>query len=294
MVAVASDVLRAEPGPTLRDLLNRTGGNPLFITELLAGLLLEQVVRFEAAHAELVEATLPPPLKLTILRQLGRLSAECLQTVRIAAVLGSTFPAEDLATALHTSVAELVVALAEATHASVFTEENGELSFRHDLVREAIYDDLSPSVRKALHREVGRALANADAPSTRVATHFALGASDGDGEAIGWLRHAARDAAPRAPPIAVELLERAAAIGGPEVDDVLAELSEALVWAGRPSEGAALIRDLLPHLSDTALEVQLRSCLATTFLFDGRPSESAAEFEAAARLPGVGAANTPA
>lgn len=290
VAAVARDILRAEPGPMLRQFLGRTGGNPLFVTELLAGLAHDRAVNVVDGEAELDEPKMPPPLKLAILRQLGSLSAECLQTLRIAAVLGSTFAVGDLAASLQKSTSELLSALTEATRAGVLTEDGDHLSFGHDLVREAIYDDLSPAIRKALHQEIGRVLADAGAATTRVATHLSLGASAGDAEAIAWLRRAARDAASQAPAVAVELLQRAADIAGPEDDDVRAELSRAMVWAGQPMRGAALVRDLLPRITDRVLQIELRTCLGTALRFDNRPGESAVEFEAAAHLAGPGTA----
>ena len=98
-------------------------------------------------------------------------------------------------------------------------EDDGDrLRFRHELIRDAIYEDLAGSVRRALHREAGQRLAQAGAPALQVAEHLARGARLGDPEAVAWLARAARQAAPRSPDVAADLLDRAAglmAAGGP-------------------------------------------------------------------------------
>ncbi|MGH9279849.1 MAG: hypothetical protein ACRD12_17335 [Acidimicrobiales bacterium] len=65
------------------------------------------------------------------------------------------------------------------------------MAFRHPLVREAIYEDLAPALRRALHLQAARSFVAAGSPLLKVATHLLLGASRGDGQAVGWLRDAA-------------------------------------------------------------------------------------------------------
>ena len=60
-----------------------------------------------------------------------------------------------------------------------------------------------------LHREAGVRLGAAGGSLERAATHVALGAEPGDGEAVTWLRRGAASATSRAPATAVRLLERA-------------------------------------------------------------------------------------
>src|SRR5271170_5639389 len=52
---VAAGVLHAEPGPDVLEMVDRTGGNPFFLAEMLWGLREEQLVRIESGRAELVE-----------------------------------------------------------------------------------------------------------------------------------------------------------------------------------------------------------------------------------------------
>jgi predicted ATPase len=74
------------------------------------------------------------------------------------------------------------VVLAEAIRARVLEDDGDRLRFRHDLLREALYEDLPASVRVGLHREAGQRLAASGAAALQVAEHLARGAGTGDGE----------------------------------------------------------------------------------------------------------------
>ena len=159
--------------------------------------------------------SLPPTLRLTILRRLSFLPDDTLRALRAASVLGSSFPLTELATTTGRSALELSSDLAEAIRARVLEDDGGHLRFRHDLLREAVYEDLPASVRVALHREAGQRLARAGAPAVAVAEHLARGAETGDADAVAWLTRAAREAAPRSPAVAADLLERAIGVADP-------------------------------------------------------------------------------
>ena len=155
-------------------------------------------------------------------------------------------------------------ALAEAIRAGVLEEHGQRLRIRHDLLREAVYEDLPASVRLALHGEAGRRLARADAPALQVAEQLARGATAGDPEAVGWLTRAAREAAARSPAIAAELLGRAASLAGPADpgrDRLLVERAGALLQAGAIDEAAVLCRALLDRDHDPAAEGSARLAL---------------------------------
>jgi hypothetical protein len=64
---------------------------------------------------------------------------------------------------------ELSVVLAEGIAGRVLEEYGAVIRFRHDLIRDAIYEDLPLSVRRGLHREAGQRLAQTGAPAQQVA-----------------------------------------------------------------------------------------------------------------------------
>ena len=116
-----------------------------------------------------------------------------LQALRSASILGSGFTLTDLATVTGRSAVDLSVVLAEAIRARVVEDDGARLRFRHELIRDAIYEDLAGSVRRALHREAGQRLAQAGAPALQVAEHLARGATRGTRRrSHGWAGRPAR------------------------------------------------------------------------------------------------------
>jgi DNA-binding CsgD family transcriptional regulator len=230
------EVVAAEPGQRLLAGVAGAGGNPLFVTELVGALVQEGAIQVVDGRAEVIEMTLPPTLRLTILRRLSLLPDDTLQAVRAASILGSSFSLAELSTTTGRSALELSSALAEAIRARVLEDDGERLKFRHDLLREALYEDLPASVRVGLHREAGQRLAASGAEALQVAEHLARGAGRGDAEAVAWLTTAASQAAPRSPAVAAELLERAVGLtdpADPERDRLLVERAGALMWSGK-------------------------------------------------------------
>jgi len=285
---LVAEIVAAEPGPGLLDEISGSAGNPLFITELLAALLQEGGIETTDGRAEVMEVTLPPTLRLTILRRLSFLPTETLQALQAASILGPHFSLIDLATVTDRTALSLTVALSEAIRAGILQDDGAHLRFRHDLIRDAIYDDVPGSVRRALHHEAGQRLAHRHAPALQVAEHLARGATTGDAEAITWLTRAAREAAPTSPDIAAELMERAIALmdpGDPGRDCLLAEQAGSLMWAGRIAAAKTICRTLLERVHAEEAEGPARLCLGYALVAQSRQRDALPELERAAGSP---------
>jgi DNA-binding CsgD family transcriptional regulator len=283
VAALVGEVVGIPPGPTLLQAVKGAAGNPLYVTELLSALSSEGAIEVREGQAELAQFVLPPSLRLLILRQLGPLSIETIEVLRVGSILGSSFSLADLSTILARPSSALVSPVREAVRAGVLGEVGERLAFRHELVREAVYLDLPVSVRQGLHAQAGRALAAAGAPPSQVAAHLAVGAAPGDPEAIQWLRRAAQEAARRAPSAAVGLLERATTLLGstdPARDFVVAELAAALAWSGRLTEAEANARELLTRGLPAGIEQALRVTLAEAMMARGRAWDAFREMDA--------------
>jgi DNA-binding CsgD family transcriptional regulator len=273
VLELAVELIGVPVGPTLEQQLVKSAGTPLFVCELIGGLQDDGAIELTSGLAELAGESLPPSLRLTILRRVGLLGDSALSLLRSASVLGTTFSVADLSTVSGRPVAVVLDELLEARRAGVVEEAGAQLRFRHDLVREALYLDLPESARQALHREAGHSLERAGAPRLQVAEQLSLGAAPGDRETVGWLRDAAEDCVLRAPQTAVALLERAAAIADPSDparDQLMADLADALVWSGRPGEGQSLAADLLARGARERTRDQARATVVRGLWLDGR------------------------
>ena len=290
---LVAEAVAAVPGRGLLAGISGAAGNPLFVTELLAALAQEDAIEIADGRAEVAETTLPPSLRLTIVRRISFLPDDTLQTLRTASILGTSFTLTDLATVTDRSALELAVALTEAVRAQVLEDDGDQLRFRHDLIRDAIYEDLPLTVRRGLHREAGQRLAQTAAPSLQVAEQLARGARKGGAEAIGWLTKAAREATATSPEVAAGLLERAIGLmspADPGRDRLLAERASSLLVTGRLADAETACRSLLDRDHDPAAEGPARICLGRALLAGGRPHDALQELERAGESPALSGA----
>ena len=287
---LVAEAVAAVPGPGLLAGISGAAGNPLFVTELLGALAQEGAIETAGGRAEVAEVTLPPTLRLTILRRLSFLSEDSLQALRAASILGSSFTVTELSVTMARPALELSVVLAEGIAGRVLEEYGAVIRFRHDLIRDAIYEDLPVSVRRGLHREAGRRLAQTGAPALQVAEQLARGAGQGDAEAIGWLTRAAREAAARSPDAAADLLERAAGLmapADPGRDRLLAERASSLMVSGRNADALAACRSLLDRDLDPQVDGPVRICLGRALLAQGQVRDALQELEQAGSSPAL-------
>lgn len=280
------------PGPHLRAQADTAGGNPLFLLEMIDALRAERALRpiQGGAEVDIDSASPPPSLRLTVLHRLSFLPADTLHVLSLAAVLGARFRPGHLAALANRSIGDLVGPLRAALAAGLLTDDGGELAFRHELVRDALYGDLPLGLRADLHREAARVLGRAGAPAGVVAEHLLRGAEPGDEEAVAELQRLARQMADSMPSTAVELLERASALAGPRsprAPELLADLAVALLWSGRAEAGEAACRQALLRLPDSAQRVPLRQCLVESLLHRGQAAAIVVEVEAALGEPAL-------
>ena len=259
--ALATEAAGGTLHPQLEQQLDKAAGNPLYVIELARA----------AVAGDSAEAA--STLRTTILRRLAHLPEATVEALRIASVLGSSFTLTDLATASGQTAVGLVPVLREAIAAQVVVETEVGLAFRHDLIRESLYEDLPGTVRKALHAEIGRALAAAGAAAGVVAPHLVEGAEPGDVHAIDWIVRAAREASARSIAASIELLERALAmcpISLPKHGELEAELIAALAWNGDANAAIERGRAALARHPSRDVALAIRLAVGEAYLTSGR------------------------
>ena len=226
-----------------------TGGNPLFLRELLRALEATRVVPSAAAASE-VQSVGPGAVSRFVLHRLATLGASATELARSVAVLGddTELPLAARVSGLREGVAR--DAADDLVRADIFAR--GErLGFVHPIVRAALYEDLVPGERQARHAAVADALAAVGAAPERVTAHLLLTPPAGDQRRVRTLRAAATGAAHSgAPGAAVGRLRRALAESPPEREraEILSELGR-YEMAGMQLEAA---------------EEHLRACLASS------------------------------
>ncbi len=183
-----------------RALHAETEGNPFFVEEIVRHLA-EAGVRTDIAGAhELQQFGLPEGVKDVIARRLGRLDAQAMDWLRVAAVIGRDVDEDLLERVVSLSEDDFLNALDEALAAGLVVESPrrpGLYSFSHALIRETLYDGMSAPRRARIHRRVGQALEAQEANRnlTALALHFTRAADAEDAEkAIEYARRAGEQA----------------------------------------------------------------------------------------------------
>lgn len=276
VTALLATMFGAPPGARLGTLVHRAGGNPFYLHELIRTLRDVDAITVRDGRAEVTDVTVPVTLGTTILRHLRYLSDDAHDLLRDASVLGTTFTATELAAVAGREIDTLVAPLREMTVTDLVRDTTEGFAFRHDLVREALYERIPRGIRRELHLRAGRALAAVGAPATRVALQFGLGAAPGDAEAISRLWAAAESTRTSAPDVAVGFLRQAIDLSSPRQSDAAAmraDLASLLLAAGDIDGADAAAREVLDGEHDTALDAVLCYIVGQTRFLAGRRAE---------------------
>lgn len=293
VASIVTALAGAPPGPKLTARLAGAAGNPLYISELVRGLhddgrltVCDGVIEIDGAGDD----SMPPTLRQTLISRLSSLPPTSLDALRLASLLGREFTLSDLATISGHTVVEVAAVLRAPVDAAILSGDSETLSFRHDLVREAVYEDIVPAIRRDLHAAAGRLLAASDAPPIQVARQYALGARPGDLEAADWLERTAYTLTTLDVAAAVSLFEQSLALAGEKWDGrarVESALLEPLAASGRVADARRLAGSMLDRGLDPATEFDVRRRMAVVTTYTGDLRSAAAETEAAAALPGA-------
>ena len=202
-----------------------TGGNPLFLRELLRGLSAAGVVPSAAAASE-VQAVGPAAVSRFVLHRIAVLGPSATELARSVAVLGDD--SEPLLAGRVSGLSDDAAreAADDLVRADIFAA-GPRLRFVHPIVRAALYEDLVPGERDSRHAAVAQALVEVSAAPERITAHLLLTTPTGDQRRVQTLRAAAIGAAHRgAPRAAAARLRRALAESPPEQEraEILAEL----------------------------------------------------------------------
>src|SRR6202048_4956233 len=260
------DAVRANADESLLNLAAKAHGNPFLVRELVRGLDEEGRLNVSGGRAVASGHALPRRLGAGMQQRLDHLSDGAGEVVRVAAVLPDRFSAGLLAAMLDRQPASLMSALAEAVRADLLVEDDEQLRFRHDLLREATRQSLPQSLRRAMERQSASIMLGMGAAPAEVATQLARSAEPGDSEAISALRQAAQSVGPTDAGAAADLSQRALELlAADDADHGLlgAETVGLLNRASRYEEAEELAVAALSEVASPEQEAEIRLRLAT-------------------------------
>ena len=271
VAVVVADRFGVPPGPRLAAALGGAGGNPFFVTELLDALSRDELLIASDEEVEVTAAGTPPGLLVTVLHRMRRLPEPDLELIRMAAILGGSFTVAELAGAVGGRPDGLLEPLLGLRDEGIFSEEKDRFRFRHDLMREAVYDDLGGPVRASMHASVGHAFAEAGFDPVEASHHLLLGAQPGDIAAVDLMITASgsgRLTLPESTALLHRVLELAPS--HPEATRLKRRLGTLLFWDSRPAEAITVLEEVLAQAPDRAgqLDVVRALCSAAVTMGD--------------------------
>src|SRR3990172_9467141 len=240
------------PPALKQSIIDRAVGNPLLIEEIVR-MLLDQGTVYQtdagwAVHADWVQAVqkVPETVNGLILSRYDRLPLHLRRILDVAAVFGRSFALPELAAITRMSEQEMREHSVKLEEVDFFRRTSGArfplYSFRHPLMREAIYQTILQAERRALHIEAANVIRHIAAGYSQeavelIAYHLELGKSP---LANTYLMQAATRAADRyANQEAIDYYHRLQALDEDQKDvqqavDVALGLGELLVRINQP------------------------------------------------------------
>jgi tetratricopeptide (TPR) repeat protein/KaiC/GvpD/RAD55 family RecA-like ATPase len=162
----------------------KTGGNPFFTAEVIESLKEEDVIHREEGRWKFKEISaieFPETVKNVLKARLSRLDEECQNLLTLAAFVGNDFTCEALSGVSGIEENKLLDLIEKLLKTGLVKHRviRGEdvCSFTDILVRDVLYEEVSPFRRKKIHNAVGTALEKVyvkkiDEHSGEIASHF--------------------------------------------------------------------------------------------------------------------------
>lgn len=252
------------------------GGNPFLVRELLLAVKAEGLEpRENQAHR--VEELGPESVARAVRRRIERLPSEALAVAQAVAVMGDR---AELGAAAALAELDLAAAARSATDLEaieVLVSRDDRLSFRHPILRAALYGSVPAAQRGLWHAQASRLLAERGS-SERAAAQLLRTPTSGDPWVVEALREAADSAiASGAPDAATAYLHRALAEPPDRADrpQLLRELGRAEMAAGS-EQAVAHLRQAVDGLADPVARAATARQLARALGRELRLGEAAA------------------
>jgi DNA-binding CsgD family transcriptional regulator len=280
--AAAEIVLRANapvglPDATVGQALDACSGNPLLLVQLA-----------KTADLQVESGGLEQAEKRILLARFLSVGEIERRYIRAASVLRPGFPTS-IAAEIAGIDSHQVVDTLQSLFGTGLLHATGDdrAEFAHALIRQAVYEEVSPPARVHLHQLAFQALLAHDADPAEAAEHALAAHLTGDRAAIAALAQAGRNAFRiGAIRVARGHLESAVELAGESAElALLLELANALICDGASEVAVEVVERLLRSrlLADPVRAAGLRLLGRAAFMA-GRPELAAVAFEAVTRI----------
>jgi DNA-binding SARP family transcriptional activator/tetratricopeptide (TPR) repeat protein len=176
-------------------------------------------------------AVLPGTVRQAVLRRLAGLGGVEIDALAALAIAGDELDLASVLALTGMSEDDAFALLDAALDAGILVVSGARYRFRHELVRQALTDELPSHLRLRLHRDAAERLTDASAPPELVAEHWLRG--ERPGEAVEWLLRAT---------------QRAVSVGA--FADALGQVERLLVEAPAHPDALRLRAEILDALGD--------------------------------------------
>ena len=260
-------VAQAVPGPPNAALTERivrlAQGNPFAVVEL---------ARCAGPHSR---SRLPASVREAITARLCDVDEATTSLLERLALAGDELDTAMVLALSEGSDAETFTLLDRALEAGVLIVVDTRYRFRHEMVRQALVEQVAPHRRLKVHRDAARRLAALGAAPALVARHLLAGGSVG--EATSWLLAAARDAI-RLGAFADALRQLEPLLAHePDHAEALRLRAEALDATGDPATLAAYLAAAAVADEATAHDLRAKRALAQVKMGDPKGALAALE-----------------
>jgi DNA-binding SARP family transcriptional activator/ATP/maltotriose-dependent transcriptional regulator MalT len=251
-VATLVEQLTTEPphAGVVTALMDRTGGNPFYTTELIR--LISSEHRRQSLTAGDVQAhDVPSGIRDVLLRRVGRLPDDTQSLLMVAAVAGRELQPDLLEHVTGIDTEQLLLGLEPAIAAGLVTAAEGGwgFRFRHPLIHESLYASVGRVERARLHARIAAAVEDISAASAtdvvQLAYHYlSAGPFGSPAKAVKYAREAAAGAVRQgAWQDAARHLEQALTAISPALPDADAIRCDVLVELGQARRSGGLIAE---------------------------------------------------
>ncbi len=146
-------------------ILNKAGGNPLFVEELVHALRESETIRKEGQEYTLAvspsDVNVPASIQGIIGARMDRLDGDTKYAMQVASVIGRDFRYRILESAARMK-GDLKSCLGHLQQQEFIYQRSGtgqpEYAFKHTLTQKVAYDSVAPRKRKELHRRIAEAI----------------------------------------------------------------------------------------------------------------------------------------